>query len=212
MPPDLTPTRTRLLTAVLNLDPHATPGAVADALGITKQAVSYQAGLLRTLGYLEPAQGRYGPLIPTDRTRIALGHGLPIYGQIAAGPPGLAEQNPDDYTPSLESLLGLRPGDFLLRVRGSSMVGIGVLDGDYVIIRPAEQVNDGEVAVVLVPGEDAATLKRLYHFHDDVILRAENPDIPRMVYPADQIKVQGRMVGRVGVGVPRVSVTWRTGD
>ena len=137
-----------------------------------------------------------------DRARAVLGLGLPIYGQIAAGRPGLAEQQPDDFTPSLEALLGLRPGDFLLQVRGESMVGIGVMDGDYVLVRPTGEVDDGEVAVVLIPGENAATLKRVYVFGDEVTLISENPQHPRMVYPAGEVRIQGRMVGRVGLGAP----------
>lgn len=208
MPPDLTRTRTAILNAVLHLGANATLSAVAARTGVTKQAVSYQAGILRNLGYLEPSAERYAPLIATDRAKVALGHGLPIYGSIAAGPPSLAEQSPDDYTPSLETLLGMRSGDFLLRVRGESMTGVGVLDGDYVIVRPVTEVHDGEVAVVLIPGEEAATLKRLYHFDDQIVLMSENPEIPRMTYPAGQVQVQGKMVGRVGVGVPRVSARW----
>ncbi|WP_428194550.1 LexA family protein [Deinococcus saxicola] len=205
MPPDLTRTRTAILNAALQLGVNATLGAVAAQVGITRQAVSFQTGILRNLGYLEPSAERYAPLIATDRAKMALGHGLPIYGSIAAGPPGLAEQSPDDYTPSLEALLDMRDSDFLLRVRGESMIGIGVLDGDYVIVRPVQDVHDGEVAVVLIPGENAATLKRLYHFGDQIILKSENPEIARMTYPAEQVQVQGKMVGRVGVGVPRVS-------
>lgn len=205
MPPDLTHTRTAILSSVLRLGPVATIGTVAEAIGHSKQAVSQQVVILRSLGYLEPAELRYGPLIPTDRARLAVGEGLAIYGQIAAGAPILAEQSPDDFTPNLETLLGLRPGDFLLHVKGESMTGIGVLDGDYVVIRPASQVHDGEVAVVLLPGENSATLKRIYWFGNEVTLLSENPLMPRMTFPTDQVQVQGRMVGRVGVGVPRVS-------
>ncbi|MHA0036048.1 transcriptional repressor LexA [Deinococcus sp. PESE-13] len=205
MPPELTPTRRSILQATLRLGAGATAGQVAQEVGITKQAISQQVNILRKLGYLQPAETRYGPLQVTDRARAALGEGLPIYGQIAAGVPTLAEQSPEDFTPSIEALLGLKAGDFLLRVRGESMTGIGVMDGDYVVVRPAPEVHDGEVAVVLVPGDNAATLKRLYHFGQDILLTSENPAMPRLSFPAEQVQVQGRMVGRVGVGAPRVS-------
>jgi repressor LexA len=208
MPPDLTRTRRTILQLTLRLGVQATLTTIAERSGLTKQAVSQQAAILRQLGYLEPATSRYAPLVPTDRARVAVGEGLPIYGQIAAGPPTLAEQSPEDYTPSLESLLGLRDGDFLLRVRGESMTGIGVIDGDYVVVRPCQEVHDGEVAVVLLPGENAATLKRLYRFGDEITLLSENPLMPRLTYPADEVQVQGRMVGRVGVGAPRISARW----
>lgn len=198
MPPELTPTRQHLLTAVLKLGPQATLDRLAHELGHTKQAISYQAKILVTLGYLEERHTRYGPLVPTPRTRLVLGQGIPIYGEIAAGVPTLAEQNPDDYTPTIEELLGMKEGDFLLKVRGDSMIGIGVMPGDHVVIRPTQLVHDGEVAVVLVPGENTATLKRFYHFGDEVILRSENPHLAQMSYPAEQVRVQGRMIGRVG--------------
>lgn len=208
MPPELTPTRRAVLTATLHLGVQATLDNVAQRVGVTRQAVSYQAGILRELGYLETSEGRYGLLILTPHALLTLGQGIPIYGQIAAGPPALAEQSPDESTPSLEALLGFKPGDFLLKIKGESMTGIGVLDGDYVIVRPAEEVHDGEVAVVLIPGENAATLKRLYHLGTEVILVSENPATPRLSFPGDQVQVQGRMVGRVGVGVPRVTARW----
>ncbi|GHF54300.1 repressor LexA [Deinococcus metalli] len=205
MPPELTPTRLQLLSVILRLGSRATLTQVARDRGVSKPAISKQIAALQTLGYLEANPDRYGPLTLTDLARRTLDVGIPIYGQIAAGRPTLADQAPDDRTPDLETLLGMRDGDFLLRVTGDSMTGIGVLDGDYVIIRPTEQVNDGEVAVVLIPGDNAATLKRLYHFGQDIILRSENPAMVQMSFPADQVRVQGRMVGRVGVGVPRVS-------
>jgi repressor LexA len=205
MPPELTATRLQLLSVILRLGARATLTQVARDRGVSKPAIAKQVAALQSLGYLAVNPDRFGPLLLTDLARRTLNLGIPIYGRIAAGPPTLADQAPDDRTPDLETLLGMRDGDFLLRVTGDSMIGIGVLDGDYVIIRPAAQVNDGEVAVVLIPGENGATLKRLYHFGQDVILRAENPGLAQMSFPADQVRVQGRMVGRVGIGVPRVS-------
>lgn len=205
MPPDLTPTRTRILSAALQLGSGATLRTIAQKLGLTHEAVRQQAKILRDLGYLEPAATRFAPLTLTERARSSLGVGIPIYGQIAAGRPILAEQAPDHTTPSLDALLGVREGDFLLEVRGDSMTGIGVLNGDWVLVRPATTVTDGEVAVVLVPGENTATLKRLYHFGDDVVLVSENPDHARMTYPAGEVQVQGRMVGRLGTVPTRTS-------
>ncbi|ULH18046.1 peptidase S24, LexA repressor (plasmid) [Deinococcus sp. KNUC1210] len=85
------------------------------------------------------------------------------------------------------------------------MIGIGVMPGDYVLVRPTQEVLDGEVAVVLIPGEQAATLKRLYRFGDEVTLLSENPLFSRMVYLAEDVQVQGRMLGVIGLPRPRVS-------
>ncbi|MFC4427253.1 LexA family protein [Deinococcus navajonensis] len=199
MPPDLTQTRTRILHAALALGGGATLRTVAQRLQLSHEAVRLQVKILRDLGYLEPAETRFAPLTLTKRARSSLGVGIPIYGQIAAGRPILADQAPDHTTPSLDALLGVREGDFLLEVRGDSMIGIGVMNGDWVLVRPATTVSDGEVAVVLVPGENAATLKRLYRFADEIVLLSENPGHPRMTYPASDVQVQGRMIGRLGM-------------
>lgn len=208
MPPRLTALRLQLLRAVLRLTrDHGGPPSAAELarhLGITEASVSAHLRVMTELGYV----GRNGPrgrLLLTEKAQAAIGVGLPIYGQIAAGPPTLAEQSPDRVTPSLDALLGVRDGDFLLQVRGDSMSGIGVMDGDYVLVRPAQEVHDGEVAVVLVPGEGTATLKRLYRFEDQVTLLSENPAHPRMTFPATEVQVQGRMIARVGFGGARSS-------
>lgn len=212
MPPELTPTRTRLLSLILSLGKDATITRVAEKARVSKAAISNHVTALRTLGYLEESAGRYAPLTLTDRARQILQIGIPIYGQIAAGRPILADQAPDQTTPSLDALLGVRDGDFLLEVRGDSMTGIGVMHGDWVLVRPASTVQDGEVAVVLIPGENTATLKRVLHFHGEVILSSENPDHPRMSFPAEQVVIQGKMIGRVGMVPARATVPNRSRD
>jgi repressor LexA len=206
MPPRLTDVRLRLLKTIQRLTREAggPPSAaeLARELGITEASVSVHLRALKELGCIERS-GIRGRLQLTEQALALLGSGIPIYGQIAAGPPTLAEQQPDQVTPSLDIFLDVREGDFLLCVEGDSMTGIGVLHGDHVLVRPAREVHDGEVAVVLIPGENAATLKRLYRFGDQVTLISENPAYARMTYPAEQVQVQGRMVARVGLAAPR---------
>lgn len=208
MPPRLTPLRIQILQAIARLtrEEGRPPSGeeLARALGLGSSTVSFHMRALRELNYVTKA-GHFGGLQLTDRALARIGEGIPVYGQIAAGPPILAEQTPDQVTPSLDALLGVRPGDFLLEVRGDSMIGIGVMHGDFVLVRPADEVLDGEVAVVLIPGEESATLKRFYRFGDDVVLMSENPDHARMTYPADQVRVRGRMVARMGLAATRVS-------
>ncbi|MBZ9715941.1 transcriptional repressor LexA [Deinococcus multiflagellatus] len=206
MPPRLTPLRLTLLRLIARLtrEGGGPPSAaeLARAAGLGEPTVSFHLKALTELALIE-RQGARGRLLLTDAARLAIQDGIPIYGQIAAGAPILAEQSPDHVTPSLDSLLGVKEGDFLLQVRGESMVGIGVMDGDYVLVRPTQEVLDGEVAVVLIPGDNAATLKRLYHFGPDIILVSENPAMARMSYPAGDVQVQGRMVARMGMAAPR---------
>jgi len=207
MPPRLTDARRHLLLTVLRLTRElgGPPSAaeLARELKISEASVSLHLRALRELGYVERSTGRQGRLILTEKAQLLVRVGIPIYGEIAAGPPIPAEQSPDSVTPSLDSFLDVRDGDFLLRVSGESMTGIGVMHGDHVLVRPTQEVHDGEVAVVLIPGENTATLKRLYRFGSEVTLMSENPAFARMTYPADQVQVQGRMIARVGLAPRR---------
>lgn len=205
MPPRLTATRLQLLRRIgQHIQEHGRPPSAAELarlMGQSEAGISIHIKALISLGLIERQAAR-GPVHLTSKAEAILQVGIPIYGQIAAGPPLLAEQTPDRLTPSLDKLMGVREGDFLLEVNGESMIGIGIMDGDLVLIRPAQEVLDGEVAVVLVPGENVATLKRLYLFHDEVLLESENPDMPRLSFPADQVTIQGKMIGRLGLGTP----------
>ncbi|MFC4637865.1 transcriptional repressor LexA [Deinococcus hohokamensis] len=202
MPPDLTRTRRLILTSVLRLQAEGQPatlGAVTPLTGLTKAAVSYQVANLRELGYLEPANGRYAPLVPTDRARALLGDGgYPLVGDIAAGQPAHAEQNVEAYITRLDQVIDMKEGDYLLRVRGESMIGIGIYPQDLVIVRPTDTVPNGDIAVVLLPGESTATLKRLEHKGAQVTLRSENPDYPPMTFPARDVRIQGCLVAHIG--------------
>lgn len=94
---------------------------------------------------------------------------IPVIGTIAAGEPILAVENIEEYIDLDEKI----SADFALRVRGDSMVGANIFDGDIVFIRKQSDVDDGEIAAVII--DDSATLKRVFKFENSVILRAENP-------------------------------------
>ncbi len=210
MPPRLTELRIRLLIMIVHLSRSqgGPPSAaeLAQAAGVREATISLHLKALRELGFIEqPVGGRRERLKLTEAGKRVAGDGIPIYGRIAAGPPILAEQEPDRTVASLDVLLGVRPGDYLLEVRGESMTGVGIMDGDYVLIRPHAEVLDGDIAVVLLPNEQSATLKRLYHMLDEIILVAENPEVPQMAFPAYEVQVQGKLVGVVGLPRPRQS-------
>ena len=88
---------------------------------------------------------------------------------IACGEPILAEENIEGYVKAPAYC----EGSFALRCKGDSMTGARIMDGDIVIIRQQPDVDDGDIAAVLI--EDEATLKRVYKMPDRLILRAENP-------------------------------------
>lgn len=95
---------------------------------------------------------------------------IPILGQIACGDPILADENYIGYFTADDKYLD---SDFCLYAKGDSMIDAGINDGDLVFIKKQSDVNDGEIAAVLI--DDEATLKRVYKVFDRVQLRAENP-------------------------------------
>jgi repressor LexA len=117
---------------------------------------------------------------------------LPLVGQIAAGGPLLAEQNVEDYVAVPETLRG----DFLLRVRGDSMINAGILDGDIVVVRRADTARDGEIVVALAGDDesaDEATVKRYFRESGRIRLQPEN-DALEPIY-APYVAVLGTVTG-----------------
>jgi repressor LexA len=113
---------------------------------------------------------------------------LPLLGQIAAGAPLLAEENVEDEIAVPETLRG----DFLLRVKGDSMVGVGILDGDVVVVRRAQEARNGEIVVALAGDDesaDEATVKTFYRENGRVRLQPEN-DALEPTYP-EQVAILG---------------------
>lgn len=120
---------------------------------------------------------------------------VPLIGTVAAGQPLFAIENISDYI-TLDRTLFHDQGLFTLRVKGDSMQGIGVLDGDYVVVRQQSQVDSGEVVVVII-GEEA-TLKRYLVEKGQIVLRAENPDFQDILIPSGQKAwIAGKMVGLI---------------
>ena len=126
-----------------------------------------------------------GDVLPIHRRAV------PVLGEIAAGVPIYADEDTelilcDD---SLKC-------DFALRVRGDSMIGARIHDGDLVFIRCQDDVDDGEIAAVVL--NDEATLKRVYHIKNGLQLLSENPRYAPMIFTLDEcdsIRILGKAVG-----------------
>jgi repressor LexA len=116
--------------------------------------------------------------------------GLPLVGSVAAGNPILAEENVEEYV-SVPEIAGGRDGEYLLRIRGDSMKEAGILEGDYVVVRPQDTAKDGEVVVALL-GEEA-TVKRFFREADHIRLQPENDTMEPI--RSREVKVLGRVVG-----------------
>ena len=198
----LPPGQRRILEKIRELGEPVLATDLARALGISRQGVRAQLLALERKGLVAlDKRPRHGTLIRlTDQGRRAAGVSLPVLGEIAAGPPVFAEGVAEAYAERIADLLPVEPGDFLLRVRGDSMVGLGIRPGDYVVVRPFEaEPTSGSVVVALLPGEETATLKRYYRKGNRVILRSENPAYPDLEFSPEEVRVQGEVVAHLGV-------------
>ena len=117
-------------------------------------------------------------------------NGLPLVGHVAAGQPVLAEENIEDYV-EVPAVAGGEEGEYLLRVRGDSMKDAGILEGDFVVVRPQETAQDNDIVVALV-GEEA-TVKRFFRENDHVRLQPENPVMEPI--RSKEVRVLGQVVG-----------------
>jgi len=122
----------------------------------------------------------------------------PLIGEVAAGLPALAVQSEGESL-TLDEAAGARPGDFLLKVKGDSMAGAGINPGDLAVVRPVQELINGEIAVVMV-GEEEATVKR-YHKEKYGLIRLvpENPAYqPALIDPKKtSVTIVGKVVGVV---------------
>ena len=139
---------------------------IGAAVGLRSTAsVSYHLQALQEKGLLQSpgAKGRKRALVSSVRPGP-----IPIVGVVTAGVPILAVEN-QEGTMSWDG----EPGCFALRVRGESMIGAGILDGDKVVVRPQSTANDGQIVVARIG--DEATVKRLWRRNGEVWLLPENP-------------------------------------
>jgi repressor LexA len=158
-----------------------------------------RAGLLRR----DPTKPRALELIGRERREAAPAPAeavevaadvarLPLVGEIAAGGPLLAEQNIEEYVPMPASTRG----DFLLRVKGESMIEAGILDGDLVIVQRSQDARNGEIVVALAGDDesaDEATVKTFYREAERIRLQPENATMAP-IYSA-HVQILGCVVG-----------------
>jgi repressor LexA len=119
------------------------------------------------------------------------GTGLPLLGRVSAGPGMLAEENIEDYV-DVPSVIGGREGDYVLEVRGESMKNAGIMDGDYVIVHPAPDADNGEIVVAMLD-EEEATVKRLFKESDHMRLQPENETMEPIL--TTDAAVIGKVIG-----------------
>lgn len=140
-----------------------------------------------------PKRGSFKPAVITGEARDAE-PGLPILGRIAAGVPIEALQNEIGRVAAPPELSG--PEHFALEVKGDSMIGAGILEGDVVILKRTETADSGDIVVALIDSEEA-TLKRLRKRGNSVALEAANPAYETRIFGPDRVRIQGRLVAMI---------------
>lgn len=148
---------------------------------------------LRNQGLLaQPERGWRGIRLADDA--LITSTTLPLVGRIAAGQPIEAINNQEEINLS-EMFVG--KDRFALQIKGDSMIDIGILDGDIVVIEPRDTAQFGDIVVALID-EQEVTLKRFKRLKDgSVELSPENQDLQPMVYDASRVKIQGILVGQL---------------
>jgi repressor LexA len=205
---ELTERQQRVVRAIQDwINEHGLPPTIRELgkrLGIKSlRGVTTHLDAIARKGYLQRKRGARGIRLLGGAASSAMEHAVrvPIVGRIAAGRPLLAEEGLEGQLVVDASLLGRAhaeqsPAHFALRVRGRSMQGAGILNGDYVIVRQQPQAENGEIVAVLIEGE--ATVKRLYRERGGRLrLQPDNPALePLFVQPKHQsVKILGKVVG-----------------
>lgn len=117
---------------------------------------------------------------------------VPLIGDVAAGTNVLAQENVEEILPMPLDFTG--EGElFMLRVRGESMIELGILDGDFVVAVQQPTANKGEIVVAGIPGGEA-TVKTFAQDGDQITLTPANSTMQPMQFPADEVTVYGRVV------------------
>ncbi|MCI5097930.1 MAG: transcriptional repressor LexA [Rhodobacteraceae bacterium] len=121
---------------------------------------------------------------------------IPVMGRIAAGVPIEAISQVSHQVAVPGQMLSANGEHYALEVKGDSMIEAGINDGDVVVIRETSTADDGDIVVALVEDHEA-TLKRFHRHGQSIALEAANPAYETRIYPADQVRVQGRLVGLI---------------
>lgn len=117
---------------------------------------------------------------------------IPVVGRVAAGTPILAEQNVEDTFPVPARFAG--GTNFMLRVRGESMINVGIMDGDLILVEQQHSARNGEIVVAMIDGfESEATVKTFYKEKDHVRLQPENDTMSPII--VQDVKVLGKVKG-----------------
>jgi len=175
---------------------------IGQAVGLSSSSsVQFHIEVLKDAGHLERDGNLTRALrVRTDNSRAGRAKPavyVPLVGHVAAGEPVLAEEHIEEHLPMPPDFVA-GEDSFMLRVQGDSMIGAGILDGDFVLVSQQRTAENGDIVVALL--DDEATVKRFYLTANGIELRPENPAVAPIV-ANDEV----RILGRVRAVVRRVS-------
>lgn len=162
---------------------------IANAFGLSSRSTAQKyVERLRDAGYLEmDAHSKRGISVKQS------GMHVPLLGRVAAGQP-IEYHIHQEFVEVPSSFLRLDSEHYCLVVQGDSMIGAGILDGDYAVIRKQDQAEEGTVVVASVEGQ--ATLKKIFRKKNSVELHAANPKYaPLVIIPPMQMRIEGVLTG-----------------
>ena len=187
------------------VDEHGYPPTVreiGEAVGLASPSTVHahlanleRAGLIKR----DPTKPRALELRREPRAKPARAadvHRLPLVGEVAAGGPLLAEDNVEEYVAVPEPLSSGGGEEFLLRVKGDSMVNAAILEGDLVVVRKQQTAEDGDIVVALAGNDeslDEATVKRFFRDGRRVRLQPENDTLEPIF--AEHVQIVGKVTG-----------------
>ena len=203
MAQELTQRQRRVIEAIQAwITEHGFPPTIRELgkqVGIKSlRGVTTHLDALAKKGHLTRQRSARGIRLLQESGSYTTAHYVPIVGRIAAGAPLLAQEHLEGQLLIDASLLGQREPEhpsqhFALRVRGESMQGAGILDGDYVIVRQQSDAEHGNIVAALLG--DEATVKRLFKDGDRIRLQPEHPTMaPIVVEPEQPIEILGKVV------------------
>ena len=178
------------------IDDHSYPPTIrelADYLSISVKGAQDHITALKKKGLLEQGdkKSRAIKLIKTSNDGDSNFMEIPVLGTVAAGRPIMAEENKEGFIRLPRSFLRKNREYFALRIRGDSMTGAGIMEGDLAVIEHQSMVNNGEIAVVMM--DDSVTLKTFFKEKNEIRLQPENPKYDPIVCRGGDIRILGRL-------------------
>lgn len=121
---------------------------------------------------------------------------VPLLGTVAAGQPLYAEENIETYYPIPAEMLP-NTETFMLKIHGNSMINVGILEGDQIIVQRCSNASNGEIVIALI--DDSATVKRFFKEKDHYRLQPENDSLSPII--ANHVEILGKVIGLFRLGI-----------